>query len=194
MSAIRLVAVCGPRGAGKETILTALRNELGLHRIVPHTTRAPRQTEQNGREYHFVPDAVFDELIAKERFVWFGSIGPTQRSGTVIEEFTRARSGCVIDVKPDGARVMRDRLKLIGGAVILLCIMAELFERRERIRLREPGISYTEVERLIAEDPVSQDVSDYHDFHEVIWNSGNDPVRACRRAVELTSRFILQEA
>ena len=194
MSAIRLVTVSGPRGAGKETVLNALSAQLGLHRIVPHTTRAPRETEQHGREYHFVSDQLFDELIATGRFVWFGQIGPTQRSGTIIDEFTKVNSGCVIDVKPEGARVMRERVRVLDGEALLLCIMASHTERHERVRTRQPGIPEAEVERLMREDPVSQNVDDYHDFDHVIWNTGNDPASACARAIELVSRFVLVEA
>ena len=72
--------------------------------------------------------------------------------------------------------------------------MASLFERRERIRLREPGISESEVNRLMTEDPVSQHVNDYRDFDHVVWNTGDDPVPACREAIQLVSKFTLVEA
>jgi|SRR5665213_70554 len=194
MSAIRLVTVSGPRGAGKETVLNALCAEFKLHRIVPHTTRVPRESEQDGREYHFVSNKVFDDLIAADRFVWYGQIGPTQRSGTVIDEFTKAQTGCVVDVKPEGARVMRQCVRALHGDALLLCIMASQAERRQRVWARQPGISEAEVERLTREDPVSQNVDDYHDFDHVIWNTGDDPAPACNLAVKLISKFILVAA
>ena len=55
-----LLIVSSPSGAGKTTLCSRLRAEfVGLQFSVSYTTRPPRPTEVDGREYHFIDDATF---------------------------------------------------------------------------------------------------------------------------------------
>ncbi|HEX6276850.1 MAG TPA: guanylate kinase, partial [Polyangiaceae bacterium] len=55
--------VSSPSGAGKTTLTSRLLERIpGLRFSVSHTTRAPRSTEKDGREYHFVSREKFLEL------------------------------------------------------------------------------------------------------------------------------------
>lgn len=59
LSHINLIAVVGPTGAGKSTIV----HQAGLPFVVGDTTRAPREGEVQGREYNFRTD--FNNLCAE---------------------------------------------------------------------------------------------------------------------------------
>ncbi len=188
---IRLVTVSGPRGAGKETVVKALLDAIpGMHRIVPHTTRGLRPGERDGREYHFVSDLEFRELIGRDAFLWHGDIGPTQRSGTTLSEFHVSSAGSVIDVLPGGARKMKERVRRMGGLVFMLAVFAPPEERRARIRARQGGISEKEVERLMLTDPVSPHPADFFDFDFRIWNAGMSPEKAGQRVVRAVNVFL----
>ncbi len=188
---LRLVALSGKRGAGKETILQALlRNFPGFRRIVPHTTRLARPTEVNGREYHFVTDEEFGRLVEDDRFVWWKHIGPTQRSGTVRDEFVISRRGSVVDVLPEGARTMREKVGAMGGKVLLIAIDADDEERRHRIRSRDSTLCEDQVERLFREDPVHATNERFNDFDIRISNRGHDPHPACIAAARYVERFL----
>src|SRR5437868_14873135 len=57
----RVIVISGPSGAGKSTLLKELLSR--CKRLVPSvsaTTRAPRQGEVNGQDYHFLSKAEFD--------------------------------------------------------------------------------------------------------------------------------------
>ena len=60
-----LVILTGPSGAGKDTLAAALGSRQGstIGFAVTATTRAPRQGETDGRDYHFVSDAEFERMI-----------------------------------------------------------------------------------------------------------------------------------
>ncbi|MEK7509694.1 MAG: hypothetical protein AAB605_03200 [Patescibacteria group bacterium] len=192
---IRLITVSGPRGAGKETIVqTLLKLIPGLYRIVPHTTRNPRPSEQDGREYHFVSNLGFQELIDQGAFVWYGDIGPTQRSGTIRSEFRMSSIGSVIDVLPSGARAMSERVRAEGGHAFLIGVFASSEERRARIRTRQSGVSEKEIERLICTDPVSPRPADYLDFDFLLRNEGISQEEAGRRAVRAVRIFLNRTA
>ena len=61
----RLVVLAGPSGVGKGSVIAAVRR---LHPevwvSVSVTTRAPREGERDGVEYHFVDQAEFDRMVA----------------------------------------------------------------------------------------------------------------------------------
>jgi guanylate kinase len=188
---LRLVAICGKRGAGKETVLQALlRNFPGFRRIVPHTTRLARPTEVNGREYHFVTDDEFGRLVDRERFIWWKSIGPAQRSGTIRDEFVISRRGSVVDVLPEGARTMREKVSAMGGSVLLIAVEAADDERRRRIQSRDRTLCPAEVEKLFLEDPVHAGNERFDDFDIRISNRGSDPHTACISAARSVERFL----
>ncbi|TVR78445.1 MAG: guanylate kinase [Chitinophagaceae bacterium] len=66
----RVIAVTAPSGAGKTTIIKYLLNKFpALTFSVSATTRAPREGEINGKDYHFLPKEVFLEKIKNNEFL-----------------------------------------------------------------------------------------------------------------------------
>ena len=65
-----LFIVSGPSGAGKTTLINAVRPELkelglDLYFSVSHTTRKPRKGEEEGKNYYFVTQAEFDRMVTE---------------------------------------------------------------------------------------------------------------------------------
>ena len=59
-----LIILSSPSGAGKSTLAGRLRKwDPSIRFSVSATTRAPRQGEVDGREYHFVDRAEFAEMV-----------------------------------------------------------------------------------------------------------------------------------
>ena len=64
-----LFVVAAPSGAGKSSLVKALMElDNRVHPSVSHTTRAPRGQEKHGREYFFVSDPEFDQLVGANAF------------------------------------------------------------------------------------------------------------------------------
>ncbi len=191
MTDTHLVVVSGSRGAGKDSIATALAVQLHLRRIVAYTTRAPRHGEQDGREYHFVSDSEFEKLVRDNRFVWFGQVSPAQRHGVSEDVFKTSSGGSVLVTMPPAALAIRKRMGATeGGMTFLLAVFASRAERYQRIRKRQPDISDLAVQRLMQEDPVSPRIGDFRDFDARILNSGTNPKPAYQRAIKLVRRFL----
>ena len=66
----RLFMVTAPSGAGKSSLVSALLNhDHSLVLSISHTTRDPRPGEKDGREYHFISVAEFEERKEKGEFL-----------------------------------------------------------------------------------------------------------------------------
>ena len=67
MKKIKVIAIIGKSGSGKDSILSAFRNKNNdnYHILVPFTTRPQRENEKNGREYYFIDDKTVDEYLDK---------------------------------------------------------------------------------------------------------------------------------
>ena len=65
-----LAVVSGFSGAGKGTVMKALLEKYDNYALsISATTRAPRPGEQDGREYFFMTDGQFEELIQNDRLI-----------------------------------------------------------------------------------------------------------------------------
>jgi Guanylate kinase len=65
----KLLVVSGPSGVGKSTLTNRLRGDERFWISVSATTRSMRTGEVDGVDYHFVSDAIFDEMIKKKNFL-----------------------------------------------------------------------------------------------------------------------------
>ena len=68
-----LFVISAPSGAGKTTlvreVLDRLRAELGLMRVITHTSKQPRTGEVQGVDYHFLSEEEFKQKIEEEFFI-----------------------------------------------------------------------------------------------------------------------------
>ena len=99
----RPIVVSGPSGVGKGTLYNLLfqRHPETFCLSVSHTTRAPRNGEQDGVHYHFVSMGSFEDLIAEDGFVEHAKFGGN-RYGTskmTIEEQTKKGKVVLLDIE-----------------------------------------------------------------------------------------------
>ncbi len=136
--------VSAPSGAGKSTLCRMLlERRPNLELSVSHTTRAPRPGERDGRDYHFVDDATFTDMVERGGFVeWFEVHG--HRYGTArstVEGARRRGHDLLLDVDVQGAFAVKEAYPDAVSVFILPPSMAEL-----EARLRGRG---TETEESI---------------------------------------------
>lgn len=70
-----LIVISGPSGAGKDAVLTKMK-ELGcpLEYIVTVTTRPQRDKERNNVAYHFISKERFQEMIERKEFLEWANV------------------------------------------------------------------------------------------------------------------------
>jgi len=128
--------VSGPSGVGKDAVLDALRR-LGrpFHHVVTVTTRARREGEKDGRDYHFVSRGRFQEMLdGGELLEWaevYGN-GYGVPRGDVKRGLDSGRD-VVVKVDVQGAATIK---KLVPQAVLIFVAPPTMGELDERLRLR----------------------------------------------------------
>lgn len=66
---IKVVALFGKAGSGKDTILKEVVANGGFHEIVSCTTRPMREGERDGVDYHFITNEKFTDLVLDNRML-----------------------------------------------------------------------------------------------------------------------------
>ncbi len=64
-----MIVLVGASASGKTEVARTLKNKYGLTKIITHTTRAMRDKEVNGVDYHFVSVEEFLKLRSENYFV-----------------------------------------------------------------------------------------------------------------------------
>lgn len=132
----RLFVIAAPSGAGKTTLVNALveRNP-ELRFSVSYTTRKPRKTEVDGRDYFFVKEPEFLKLRDAgemlESAIVFDNRYGTSRSR--VEQLLSQGHHVILEIDWQGARQVRETMPESTDIFILPPSAAEL-ERRLRGR------------------------------------------------------------
>lgn len=105
-----LVVVSGPSGVGKSTVVAAVRElDPTIWLSVSVTTRLPRPGEVDGREYFFVTNEEFDELVRTDGLLeWASYAGNRYGTPRAAVEAKRALGTPVLlEIEVQGARQVR---------------------------------------------------------------------------------------
>jgi guanylate kinase len=176
MNAGLQLILSAPSGAGKTTLAhRLLAAEPGAHFSVSYTTRAPRGQEKDGVDYHFVDEAAFRQMIARDELLEWAQVHG-HLYGSHRDTVARAAEGrlVVYDIDVQGGNSIKKKCLMAVAVFILPPSMAEL-ERRLRDRRtdadevirRRLQVARAEIERgcqsydyLVTNDSLDRAVAD----------------------------------
>ncbi|NBX63234.1 MAG: guanylate kinase [Betaproteobacteria bacterium] len=131
-----LFVVAAPSGAGKSSLVKALMElDAKVRPSVSHTTRAPRGQEKHGREYYFVSEPEFDQMVTSNAFLEWAHVHG-YRYGTsrkAIEERIAQGADVVLEIDFQGAVQVK---KLFANAVSIFILPPSWEELKSRLHNR----------------------------------------------------------
>ena len=106
-----MVILSSPSGAGKTTLVKLLSKNKNFYISVSHTTRKPRHTEIADKDYYFVNDEKFKQLIKNEEFLEYAKVfshlyGTTRTP--VIEKLEKGEN-VIFDIDWQGADQIKNK-------------------------------------------------------------------------------------
>lgn len=132
-----LFVVSAPSGAGKTTLCKAITESMeNLTHSISYTTRKPRPGELDGRDYYFVDEDRFRDMINAgdfaEHAVVHGNLYGTSKR--VLDEMVGAGIDIILDIDTQGARQIRESY---GAAQFIFIMPPSLSILEERLRNRK---------------------------------------------------------
>ncbi len=163
--------ISAPSGSGKSTLVNGLRQTVPeLDFSVSYTTRAPRGSEQEGREYHYISRTEFERMIATGDFLEyadvFGNYYGTARRFLV--EAQQKGHDLLLDIDVQGASQLQAKLKDAVSIFILPPSRRELEMRLRRRSEAENVRSEAVIQRRL--HSASQEIEKYQKYDYILVN------------------------
>ena len=157
-----------PSGAGKTTLTKKIaENNSNFIISVSHTTRKPRPNEVNGKDYYFVDQKEFEELIKKSSFFEYANIFDN-RYGTLkkpVLEFLSKGRDVLFDIDWQGTQQLKKNKNLPLVTFFILPPNIEVLKKRLLNR-------HNHQEELIEKrmKKFNEDVSHWNEYNYVVVN------------------------
>jgi guanylate kinase len=167
----RLYVVAAPSGAGKTSLVKALmEREPRMRFSVSYTTRQPRPNEVDGRDYHFVTQARFQEMVARGEFLEHAQVFDNFYGTSLAAVNGALREGqlLLLEIDWQGARQVRARLPAARSIFILPPSRRAL---EERLTARSTD-SAAVIQRRLGD--AAQDMAHWTEFDYVVFNDQFD--------------------
>ena len=183
-----LFILSAPSGSGKSTLVGQLRSMVpGLDFSVSWTTRAPRGSEQDGREYRFIQRGEFQRMIAADEFLEhadvFGNYYGTARAS--LASAAAQGHDLLLDIDVQGAAQVRRNMPQ-AITIFILPPNPDVLERRLRNRSHaEGGVQESVLQTRLA--TARQEIRKYHEYRYVLVND------VLERAAEELSAIVIAE-
>lgn len=159
----QIFIITAPSGAGKTSLVSALlKSDDSLSLSISHTTRTPRDGEQDGRDYHFVDKNVFMQMVSEGKFVesaevfgnFYGTASQSLQTGKDI----------VLEIDYQGAAQVK---ALFAHAVLIFVLPPSVQALHSRLSARAQDSQSVIDARLAG---ATQEMRQYVNFDYVIIN------------------------
>jgi guanylate kinase len=166
-----LFIISAPSGSGKSTLVNELRKFVPrLEFSISYTTRQPRGSEQDGREYYFISRARFEEMIRCDDFLEyadvFGNYYGTAKS--VLQDAARRGNDLLLDIDVQGESQVKSKIPDAVSIFVLPPSRSEL-ESRLRKRMMSENVNSEEVIRRRL-DTARKEIENYPDYDYILVN------------------------
>jgi guanylate kinase len=173
--------ISAPSGSGKSTLVNELLKKVSnLEFSISYTTRAPRGSESNGRQYYFVSRPEFEKMIRDGEFLEhaevFGNYYGTARR--FLHEAEQNGRDLLLDIDVQGAAQIQQKLP---DATSIFILPPNRTTLEERLRKRSEDSEAVMQHRL---KKASREIESYDRYNYILVNDQlEDSIRALRTIV-----------
>ncbi len=178
--------VSAPSGSGKSTLVNELFKMVrGLDFSISYTTRPPRGSEQNSKEYFFISQAEFEAMIAADEFLEYANVFGNYY-GTAwrfLRQTEKRGHDLLLDIDVQGAAQTKKKLP---DAVSIFILPPD----REKLewRLRNRGLDSEAVIRRRL-DTARREIENYSKYDYILVNNLLEQSADELKAVVLAERI-----
>jgi guanylate kinase len=131
----RLIVFSAPSGCGKGTMLEEILKDERFAVSVSATTRAPREGEKDGVNYHFLTREDFEQRIADGKFIEHAEYCQNLYGTLSSEVDGRLEQGLnvILEIEPQGAMKIREKRP---DAMFIFVVPPSVGELRRRLKKR----------------------------------------------------------
>ena len=185
-----LYIISAASGAGKTSLISAVLAQVDdLVVSVSHTTRAPREGEVDGINYHFVDQSHFEAMVEGGKFFEsarvFGNMYGT--SSQHIQEQLHEGKDVILEIDWQGARQIR---KLMADCRSIFIVPPSTQALRERLEGR--GQDDDEIIDRRMQEAISE-MSHYVEFDYLIINDDFEQAKADLAAIITGNRMLHEQ-
>jgi guanylate kinase len=176
--------ISAPSGSGKSTLVNEVKKLVaGLDFSISYTTRAPRGSEQNEKEYFFVTRPQFDEMVKRDEFLEYADVfgncyGTARRFHRQAQE---RHHDLLLDIDVQGAEQIK---KKIPEAVSIFVLPPDRKTLERRLRKRGQDSDQVIRRRL---DTARREIENYLKYDYILVNDRLED------SVELLKAIVLGE-
>jgi guanylate kinase len=186
-----LFIISAPSGSGKSTLVSELRKQVsGVDFAISWTTRAPRGSEENGREYNFTTREEFQRMIDAGVFLEYAEVFGQHFYGTARSSLDEARAAghdLLLDIDVQGGAQVRAMMPE-AVSIFVLPPNPKVLRTRLRNRFRAEGaVNESELYRRLSE--ASKEIENYREYGYILINDILDRAVAQLEAIVLSERF-----
>ncbi len=174
-----MVIVSSPSGAGKTTLVKLLsKRNKNFEISISNTTRVPRRDEIEGKDYYFINEEKFNDLIKTKSFYEharvFNNLYGTLKD-PVIKYLSHGKD-VLFDIDWNGSKQMK-RLKLKNKLISIFILPPNIKTLRDRLSNRDMK------DKLILKERMNQFKNDVLHWKEYDYIVINNDLEKCYKAI-----------
>jgi guanylate kinase len=184
-----LYIISAPSGSGKSTLVNEMRTMVpDLDFSISYTTRPPRGSEQDGREYHFISRQEFERMIQRGDFLEYADVfgnyyGTAKR---FLDEARQRGKDLLLDIDVQGASQVRQKMPESVSIFVLPPDKPTLVSRLRK-RSQAENVKPEVIERRL--DTATREIEKYRDYGYILVNDRLEQAVDELRAIILSERI-----
>ena len=173
-----IVILSSPSGAGKTTLVKKISSRKKYKISISHTTRKPRSTEKNGRDYFFIKNKEFKKLIQDKKFLEYAKVFKNYYGSLKEKVINKLKNGenVIFDIDWQGTRQIRNK-KLKYKIITIFILPPSKKELFKRLLKREKK------DKKIANERMRQFKDDVMHWKDYDFAVINDNIEKCYKLI-----------